>query len=827
MFSRIRLSITALFVCHALLAPLIVTSQLLPLARRMAADLAPTAQQSQPSVEFSSNQAGELVTIKAREQEKEGDVFKLRGDVEIDFRDLVFRGDEVTYNAKTGDLAATGHLVLDGGPHDEHIEASHGEYNVKSQTGKFWDVAGTTGARFRGKNVTLTSSNPFAFTGREVEKVSAERYILHHGTITSCEMPNPKWTFNAAKIIVDVGGTAKIYNSNFRLKKVPILYLPFAEHPVDKLGRETGFLIPSFGTSSRKGFIAGESVFWAINRSMDATVGAEYFSRRGWAQHMDFRARPNESSFVNLRYFGVLDRGFWDGVKVQDQGGEDVHLSAEGLLAHGIRGVAAAEYLSSFVYRLAFTETFSETVNSEVKSAAFLSKNYNGYSFNLLAARYQNFQSTELGDYVSIWHAPTLEISTVDRKLSFTPLYWGFDAASEGVSRKEPGFVTADLVGRLDVRPRASLPLFLRGWTLRPEIALRETYYTQQLLPVVGGPGVPIDNDISRRALETTFEFRPPTVGRIFDKTVGGRQVKHTIEPRVVYHYTHGVDNFPEIIRFDARDIVSNTNEVEYGLMQRLFVKNVTGDVCGPSVRPSRTVTPSQASVEQTAQRRAPVPPELTCSTGSREIVSWELKQKYFFDPFFGGAVVPGKRNVFTTTADFAGIAFLTEPRRFSPIVSRLRILPATDLDAQWELDYDTINGRVNASTTFLNYHIGDYFIGGAHAFLLAPGEIFSSPVPTPLPAPDRFNQFRIIVGYGNPAKRGFSAAANVGYDAVFDFLQYSAAQAGYNWDCCGFSLEYRRFALGSVRNENQFRFAFNLANVGTFGNLKRQERIF
>jgi LPS-assembly protein len=39
--------------------------------------------------------------------------------------------------------------------------------------------------------------------------------------------------------------------------------------------------------------------------------------------------------------------------------------------------------------------------------------------------------------------------------------------------------------------------------------------------------------------------------------------------------------------------------------------------------------------------------------------------------------------------------------------------------------------------------------------------------------------------------------------------------------------MEYRRFALGTVRNENQFRFAFTLANIGTFGNLRRQASLF
>src|SRR5207244_12974546 len=88
-------------------------------------------------------------------------------------------------------------------------------------------------------------------------------------------------------------------------------------------------------------------------------------------------------------------------------------------------------------------------------------------------------------------------------------------------------------------------------------------------------------------------------------------------------------------------------------------------------------------------------------------------------------------------------------------------------------------------------------------------------------------NQVSVLLGYWHTNKAGFSGAANLGFDANLGFLQYSAAQIAYNWDCCGFSVEYRRFALGSVRNENQLRFNFALANIGSFGNLRRQEKLF
>ena len=65
------------------------------------------------------------------------------------------------------------------------------------------------------------------------------------------------------------------------------------------------------------------------------------------------------------------------------------------------------------------------------------------------------------------------------------------------------------------------------------------------------------------------------------------------------------------------------------------------------------------------------------------------------------------------------------------------------------------------------------------------------------------------------------SARRRRGYDLVQDALQYGGIQTSYNWDCCGLAVEYRRLALGSVRNENQYSFNFTLAGVGAAGNLK------
>ncbi|MBV9341509.1 MAG: LPS-assembly protein LptD, partial [Acidobacteria bacterium] len=267
MDSRTRLLITASLVCHLLLIPPLVTSQLLP-------------SPSSPSSSAGVQEATQAVTIRAQHQERDGAIYRLRGNVAIDYGTYRFSGDEVVYNSETRAIDAEGHLVLEGGPNDEYVEAVRASYNLGSEDGRFEQVTGTIGLKRPRSRNFLSSSQPFYFTGRMVEKRGPDHYIVYDGTVTTCDLPHPKWRFYSHKVVVEVGGNANIYNTNFRLSGVPVLYLPFATHPVQKQPRQSGFLIPNIGRSSTRGYTFGESFFWKINRSMDLHAGAEYFSRR-------------------------------------------------------------------------------------------------------------------------------------------------------------------------------------------------------------------------------------------------------------------------------------------------------------------------------------------------------------------------------------------------------------------------------------------------------------------------------------------------------------------------------------------------------------------
>ena len=831
--------------------------------------------------------------IRGDQQEKNQDVYKARGHVEIRFRQYILHSDEATYDSTSGRVTATGHVVFDGGPHNEHIESTHGTYDVSRDTGTFYDATGSTGVRVKNKMMFLTSSTPFFFAGKVIEKLGPDQYRVNHGYVTSCQLKKPNWQLNSETANIDLGDEARLHHSTLRIRGFPLFYFPYMQHPADNWGRQSGFLIPMIGQSNSRGLILGDGFYWAINRNSDATLGFEYFSERGWAQHGEYRSLGYKYS-IQGEYYGVDDtKGIPAGQPGAGtkEGGQEIKLNGHVDLPWDFHGVISLDYLSSYIFRLAFAQSFIQAVSSEVRSSGFLFKNWDGYSFGTLVSRYQNFQSTQPNDYISIYHSPSFDFSSVERPIFDSRFTYAYDAAAEGVSRSEPGFSTP-LTGRLDANPKISLPSLFRGWALRPELGVRETYYTARLLPASGAAiGTAVETPINRNVLQASMEIRPPSVAKIFEHKPFGYVYKHVIEPRVVYRYQTGIDNFSQILRFDERDILADTNEVEYGVINRLYAKKSSSDPncfnrpryldAGDPVPadqlpdgtlisdPTGTIYVIQGGKRRlfpnmetflglgyssgqvqviTATEIAAIPvgesiPTLSTTARSkqarllvtagkfqvcddksgpaREIITWELAQKYFMNPTFGGALVPGTRNVFDSTVDLTGIAFLTEPRVFSPIVSRLRA-SAAGTDFSWALDYDPVLHQVNDSTIFVSRGWKNWVFGGGETYLNAVGEVSSS-----TNVQDIFNQYRVLVQWGNVTKRGANSAFQIGWDARLGYVQYVSSQTTYNWDCCGITFEYKRFALGTVRNENFYKFALSLTNFGTFGNLRQIDRLY
>lgn len=768
---------------------------------------------------------GVPVEIKADTQREQNNIFTLTGHVLIHYRDYVIQADKVVYNNDTREATAEGHVVVDGGRDHEHLTATHGEINLDQDTAHFYDVTGTLGVMYMPHNkLVYTSPNPLSITGHELFKLGAGRYKIIQGTMTSCRLPKPDWNMLSKEINL-ADGKASAHNTFFQILDVPLLYLPYVTHPVDGEQRSSGLLLPMPGNSTTKGFILGEEVYFALSRNSDLTIGSEYFSKRGFSPMAMYRYRGFGETFFNVRYHSLLDRLPGS----ENQGGTDVMADGRRGLGPHARAVIDAEYLSSYIYRQAFEENYAIAINSEVKSQLFATHALNGLAQSLLFDRYQSFQNTTTNSEIRILHLPSLSFEGEDRYLSNTPLMWGFSASAAALSRSEPANAAnthtfkSDLIPRVDLYPHLALPIHVQGWTFRPEIAVRDTFYGKSQNPQPLG-NVPTERNASldRKDFEAGIDLRPPVLERDFSAPwithLFGGDLRHTIEPDIQYHYVTGIDNFRSVLRFDGTDILSNTNEVDYSLTQRLFLRHLHPHPC----KGDEALGPNDL-----------------CGGGTVDWLSWQLAQKFFFDQDFGGAVTSGTRNVLSTTLDLTGVAFLTRPRNVSPLISRLRLRTSSTTDLQWDLDYDARLGRMTASNVYASYKkdnisfsVGDFHLnapeGPALGLTSSTSSTDSTTTETPsTPTTSDYNQVRFTASYGNSAKAGFGAGGTVGYDFVQHQLQYGAVQSSYNWDCCGLSVEVRRYSLGNVRDDTQTLFNITFAGIASVGSLRRAERIF
>lgn len=738
--------------------------------------------------------------VNAGVQEADGPLRKLHGHAQVQTSGLLIRADEMEYNEDTKDVVAKGNVYFHSFEKGEQLWCDHLAYNTETQRGKFYEVRGESMPRLVARKGILSGTSPYHFEGQWAERIG-EQYILYNGWVTNCKMPNPWWKMVGPKFDIIPLDRAKAYKSWFILRRIPLFYAPYFYHSLQKEPRHSGFLIPNLVPRSQRGFMVGLGYFWAINRSYDVTYRFQDYNTNAFGHHVDFRGKPNARTDFDFILYGVQDRGGDPNNGNQQFSGLNVYFVGRSDLGNGWHANGYMNYVSSFRFRQEWSESFNEAIGSEIHSEGYLEKNWSRYTFDLVASRLENFQSVEVQEpgqtnftrnAVLLHKLPEGQFSGREQQLFHNvPIWFSFYSAAGLLYRSQPifdskndlidNFQTAQFTTRVHLAPHITSALHLGGISFVPSMGIDETFYAQSQTPSTAGTNLfqVANTDLVRSARDFSMDIILPSLARVFDKkTIFGDKLKHVIEPRATYRYVTGIaDDFNRFIRFDESDLLANTNELELSLTNRIFAKR--GDAVS-------------------------------------EIFTWEVMQKRYFDPTFGGALVAGRPNVFTATADLTAYAFALGPRNYSPVVSLLRASPVEGLGFNWQADYDPYYHRIVDTSFSVDYNWKKYYHVSA-----GNSAVNTDPLLTP-PA----NQFRARIGFGDPQHRGW----NAGVDAVYDYrkavLEYSTTQVTYNTDCCGFSVQYRRYNIG-VRDESRLTIAFAIANIGTFGTLKKQDRLF
>lgn len=397
---------------------------------------------------------------------------------------------------------------------------------------------------------------------------SDDRAVVHNGTYSTCEAPDPDWYLSSRTINLDSGrdiGTAE--RAVLYFKGVPLLASPYMSFPLSDQ-RKTGFLPPTFGTSNRNGIEVSSPYYINIAPNRDLTLYPRMISQRGLQLG------------AHARYLG-------DGYSGQTR--------VEGLMNDSQTGQSRGALTMLHTQRLAPALSFNANVNMASDDqypndfphsitnsrqrllARDLSLNYAQPYWNMLArtSSYQVLQDPLAPIGLPYDRLPQISLNAARQELG------GFDVSlkSDFTRFYHPTLVRGD---RSVINPRISYPILAPGYFITPSVSVHATSYnlTNQTA----------DQPTSLTRTLPTFSLDS---GLVFERDASflGRPATQTLEPRLFYTYTPYKDqskfpifdtalaefSFAQIFsenRYVGNDRITDSNQLTAAVVSRFIEEN-------------------------------------------------------------------------------------------------------------------------------------------------------------------------------------------------------------------------------------------------------------
>jgi LPS-assembly protein len=799
--------------------------------------------------------AGGDVVVYSEKQSVEGQagsrILVYTGNVDVRYGKYRLQADNVRLYEAEDKIVAEGSVVFDEGD-DQRITGARGVFFMKTQLGSFEDSTGFTNQTNDGTVIY--------FTAERVERTAVDTIVVTKGKFTACDEAVPKWSFTADEATIKQDDKVKLKNGKFRVKDVPLVPLPYASIPIKQRDRASGFLTPTFGFSPEKGVRIQTAYFLTLGRSADITLRGDVYTSRGVGYGFDARTRTNDRSFFNFGLYGVKDRilGSKEDANHPDQGGTTFYAEGVQYFSNGWTGAADVRVTSNLDFRQEFLDGVQQIISPIEVSQGFVNKSWTNYTLDLLA-RTQVISIPNVT--MSTRNLPSVHFEKRPSVLSFMKdVYFSYKTSIEGVSRREKVAdinlyraqtggdpIRTDIFNlRYDAYPQVTLPFSTKYVNFTASAAMRVTYYSSSFNDM----RQVVEKDLLRKYGEFEFNVRPVALAKNYYGKDNAFRFRHVIEPFATYRYIKGVDNFNRIIRFDQLDTITDTNEIEYGIANRIYTRRYAEAVTNEAQRQLRTADGGGgiASMEDAA---GPPQAERTDSVSSvrsilagtarrqqnglsiqpYELFSLIVRGKYFFDEKFGGALAPGQRNQIAPITALTFYTFGGVARRFSPLNIDATYRPQRTIFFNTRLDIGVQGDGLRSASATVGYDTplvkvfqtfyytrAVNLIPSLAAQLSTPGK----PPVTKEPGTLRGSQYSPSIFVGNREK-GLYAGISVFLDfenrraARLSPLISSLYTLGYAYDCCSLAVQFSTFNVG-VRNENRLLFSFRLNGIGAFG---------
>lgn len=694
--------------------------------------------------------------------------WRATGEVEMEQGDMRFSADIADYYTDTGLLVASGNVVFVSGK--SRIAADKVEFNTKTRTGIFYTAWGTTSLGDRVEKSMFGTQEPDAyFYGEKVEKLGPRKYRITKGAFTTCVQPEPRWEIVSSSATVTLEKYAILRNSVLRVKGVPLFYLPIFYYPVQSDDRATGFLIPAYGSSTVRGQSISNAFFWAVNRSVDATVFHDLFLRSGQGAGGEFRYVASAASQGQVRAYWLNEKEASyvnNGVTVNTPARRsyEIRAVASQALPARLRARANVDYFSDITTQQTYQGNLYDATRGQRVIGGNVAGSWGANSLNATFNRTEYFY----GDLnSSVYGAtPRVSFSRAPRTLGPVPVYWSGGGEFTRQTRLDrAGDIEVDsgldrlaLGGQLRF-PFTKLPYF----TVNSSLAYSLTRYSESLVA-----GVQTEEPLWRKYFDVRASAVGPVFTRIFDTPNNGyaSKFKHVIEPNVSFQRISFIENFDQIVKLDSFDtIYGGSSTWQYGLTNRVLAKR-------------------------------------TSNNQARELLNVSVSQTYYADP---------RASQFD--ASYSSSYLIRPPSNYSPVLVNTVVSPTEQVSANLRLEYDHEVDEISSLRLAGSY-------GWKDAALITSG--WSQRRVTETRKDNYWNAggtFRLLNGR-------VGGAFAFDYDFARDYLMQQRYVGYYHAQCCGFTVEFQRynFALFDPRfpvpSDTRFNVSVTLAGVGTFSNL-------
>jgi LPS-assembly protein len=704
------------------------------------------------------------------------DYCRLTGQVDIELAaGTRFFADEIDiYTKPTLRLVASGNVVFSGP--DGRIAAEKVEFNVTDGTGTFYQASGIMSLGDTVDRVQFGNQDPDVyFYGEMIEKVSQRSYRLTRGAFTTCVQPTPRWEVASNTVVINLNDYAIARNMLLRVKGVPLIYLPIIYYPIKDEDRATGFLLPTYGSSTLRGQAISNAFFWAIGRSQDATFFHDWFTRTGQGAGGEYRYVAGQGSYGNLRFYHLDQHQ----AEFSQSGSTTILPATSSYQVQGagnqaigtaIRLHQRIDYTSNLITKQLYQQDLYQASNATRTIEAGATGAFGALTTGALFQRIETFTDADASQLYG--SSPRLTASIAPQRLFGLPVYGSVnnEYAYLPYRRIEDGEVDSDKsLGRLDVLPtiRAALSR-LTYLTLNTSASYRTTYYSRS----EDEDGEVVSEPLTRQYLTLRSDVVGPVLAKIWDTPASGysERMKHLIEPTFALEFIPAISNADRVLALaDSSDIISgDSTRVTYGINNRLLYRARTTDGTAGSTIQFLTI-----GVQQTYY--------------VTERASFN-DQQYVSNGFRSRAV------------------------DLSDVAVNVKLTPSPALDATTRFEYDVHGEGLHVVTT-----AGTVNVRGSSSTIN-----YSRYRRRPTSDPESSMTWSSSVSMLQGQARGaYALTWDIGRSGI---LNQSIGMT-YLAQCCGIQAEFQKFKFPQSRSDfpipsdRRFNVSFVLAGLGTFSN--------